>query len=52
MEGDFNSNLNKPTSEPAYGGTITVTASTMPSTIDPTAITATDNSTVVFRLDN
>ena len=40
-------------SEPRLCGTITVTASTMPSTFDPVAdITGADDSLLVFRLDN
>jgi hypothetical protein len=42
------------TSEPILNGTVTVTASTIPSTITPTTITAgsTNSYTLMFRLDN
>lgn len=46
------SELSDISTEPNLAGTITVTADTMPSTITPTAITASTTSTVVFRLDN
>jgi hypothetical protein len=40
-------------SETVLQGTLTITAATIPSTIDPTAITgASNNSTVAFRFDN
>ena len=42
------------TSEPVLNGTVTVTASTIPSTITPASITAgsTNSYTLLFRLDN
>lgn|SRR3990167_7459046 len=40
------------TSEPDLEGTITVTASTMPTTITPTSITFVTSKGFVFRLDN
>lgn len=40
------------TSEAVLVGNITVTASTIPATIDPTAITVDGNACPVFRLDN
>lgn len=43
--------LNKPSGLAAMCGTITVTASTMPATITPTAITPTDSACLTFRLD-
>lgn len=39
-------------SEPVMQGTLTITAGTPPATIDPTAITFTDTTTLIFRLDN
>jgi hypothetical protein len=45
--------LNSVAGEPVFNGTITVTASTMPSTITPASITASGTSyTLVTRLDN
>lgn len=38
-------------SAPVTSGTITVTASTMPSTITPSAITSANNAGLIFRLD-
>ena len=40
------------TSEPRMQGTLTITASTMPSTIDPTAIVEGVTDTLIARLDN
>jgi len=42
------------TSEPIINGTVTVTASTIPSTITPTSITSSDTTSraILFRLDN
>lgn len=40
------------TSEPVMSGTLTITASTPPSTIDPTAITAVISKVIQCRLDN
>ena len=44
--------LRAPTSEPVFEGTITVTASTIPSTLSLGSITATYANTMIFRLDN
>jgi len=38
--------------EPVISGTLTVTASTVPASITPTAITSAINCTILFRLDN
>jgi hypothetical protein len=40
------------TSKPVMHGTLTITAGTPPATITPSAITFTDNSTLICRLDN
>jgi hypothetical protein len=47
---DLHGNLGA--SKPVYEGTLTVTASTLPTTFTPSAITITDNRTLVIRLDN
>lgn len=39
-------------SEPVMQGSITISASTPPSTFDPTTITDATNRTIIFRLDN
>jgi hypothetical protein len=38
--------------EPVVAGTLTVTANTMPTTFDPTAITYDPAKSIIFRLDN
>ena len=44
--------LDSVASEPVIGGTITVTADTMPTTFTPSSITAAANDIAVIRLDN
>lgn len=50
--GDGTNWLNTSTGKPVMSGTLTVTADTVPATIDPTAITGTINNTLMVRLDN
>jgi len=40
------------TSEPKISGTLTITAGTPPATFTPSSITASDQKTMIFRLDN
>jgi len=50
--GDGTTFLNAPTGLPVIEGTITVTAQTIPTTINPASITGAINKTLAFRLDN
>jgi hypothetical protein len=52
LAGLSTSQYNAPTGEPAVMGTLTVTADTIPSTVDPTAISVATDTGLAFRLDD